>query len=498
MDSFWGNPPLVPTNPILNCFTRGLMGVPSLAAQTSVYGTYFIDFYTGYNSPNVSSQSWSRTTTTATVTSTGHKLRTGEQILVTVSSDTAAIVLGLKTVTATTVNAFTFTCLNAGGASGTLTFVNASGRVALQMNETTAETTSQFAIDSGTPAFTSAGTVYMPTVGQKATWTMLNYVTGHSGFIITDPVMGGGTITNHNLYYAIDINDGNGFSAFRNLYYQRTATGGTSGTNTHTVSSATGIAVNDYVFGTGIAPNAKVTNIVGTTITTDINNTATVSGTLRYNHLPFETPSGSLGFKLKIQIETVTTNVAAISSVYVMTKNTDTDRANQYPLEVVTVSATAKAAADSSLISGARVIMEADTGGSLPASASVTITRSGSVATVTHGSAHNMSNGMQVAIRFANQPEYNGVFTISNVTTLTYDYTVSGTPTTPATGSITASAIIMTGLTDGSGLLTSTFSYSGSNQPIKGVARKGTAAPYYKTALLSGTITSLRLLELKF
>lgn len=49
-----------------------------------------------------------------------------------------------------------------------------------------------------------------------------------------------------------------------------------------TVSSGTGIYVGMAVTGTGVAPNAFVTNVAGTTISLSIANTATVSGTLTF------------------------------------------------------------------------------------------------------------------------------------------------------------------------------------------------------------------------
>ena len=73
----------------------------------------------------------------------------------------------------------------------------------------------------------------------------------------------------------------------------------------------------------------------------------------------------------------------------------------------------------------------------LEASASVTsLTRSGSTATATVA-AHGFSNGDYILIVGANEAAYNGTFIISNVTTNTFDYTVTGTPATPATGTIT-------------------------------------------------------------
>jgi preprotein translocase subunit YajC len=44
------------------------------------------------------------------------------------------------------------------------------------------------------------------------------------------------------------------------------------------VTSATGVQIGDYVYGTGIGYKAKVTNIATNTITVDVANTGTVSG----------------------------------------------------------------------------------------------------------------------------------------------------------------------------------------------------------------------------
>ena len=76
-------------------------------------------------------------------------------------------------------------------------------------------------------------------------------------------------------------------------------------------------------------------------------------------------------------------------------------------------------------------------------SATVTITHSGTVATVTQV-AHGLSNGTRVTITGADQEEYNssdspdGYWEIFNVTTDTYDYTMESSPGVDATGTITA------------------------------------------------------------
>ena len=65
--------------------------------------------------------------------------------------------------------------------------------------------------------------------------------------------------------------------------------------------------------------------------------------------------------------------------------------------------------------------------------ASISITRASSTATATL-SAHGYNVGDKVVISGAAQAEYNGTQTIIAKTTNTFDFTVTGTPATPATG----------------------------------------------------------------
>jgi hypothetical protein len=67
------------------------------------------------------------------------------------------------------------------------------------------------------------------------------------------------------------------------IYNIATPTGtGTAGLYTVTVSSATGIVLQQYVSGTGIGSGAYVVAISGTTITLSVVNSGTVSGTLSF------------------------------------------------------------------------------------------------------------------------------------------------------------------------------------------------------------------------
>lgn len=68
---------------------------------------------------------------------------------------------------------------------------------------------------------------------------------------------------------------------------------------------------------------------------------------------------------------------------------------------------------------------------------SCTITRSGSVATVTLNG-HGFAAFQNITISGANQADYNGQFPITVIDANTFTFNVSGSPVTPATGTITA------------------------------------------------------------
>jgi len=72
------------------------------------------------------------------------------------------------------------------------------------------------------------------------------------------------------------------------------------------------------------------------------------------------------------------------------------------------------------------------------------ITRSGTTATVTTSADHNLQKGLSVIIAGANEGDYNGTFVVETVpTNTTFTYTVTGTPSTPATGTITSTACVV-------------------------------------------------------
>jgi hypothetical protein len=88
-----------------------------------------------------------------------------------------------------------------------------------------------------------------------------------------------GTITSGNKYLSAPNDFLSTYSLAIYTYASPTATG-TSGQFTIVVSSATDIAVGQYVTGSGIGTGALVTAIVGTIITLSVANSSTVGGTV--------------------------------------------------------------------------------------------------------------------------------------------------------------------------------------------------------------------------
>lgn len=152
----------------------------------------------------------------------------------------------------------------------------------------------------------------------------------------------------------------------------------------------------------------------------------------------------------------------------------------------VTLTVTCKGSSDLAAIEGAVVYIKAGPGGDLLSGAAVAITRSGAVATVTLVG-HGLTSGQQVEITGADQPEYNGMRTVTVVDADSFTYPVSGTPATPATGSPVVSRVVLYGLTDAGGQTSAQVGLF-NPQPVTGYGRKGSAAPYFKQAVIGQTL----------
>jgi len=142
-------------------------------------------------------------------------------------------------------------------------------------------------------------------------------------------------------------------------------------------------------------------------------------------------------------------------------------------------------------LNGARVLVRADAGGPRPHDVTVTITRSGTVATVTH-TAHGFVIGDKFELKgITDKTEDNVVQTIVTVPGVnSYTYTTTNSGSTSYTGTILSTAVFIDGVTAGAGTIADTRSFP-SSQPIAGFIRKATTSPRFKTFPLSGnTINS--------
>jgi hypothetical protein len=154
----------------------------------------------------------------------------------------------------------------------------------------------------------------------------------------------------------------------------------------------------------------------------------------------------------------------------------------------VTVSAKSVDATGANVAS-ARVFLRASSGtGPFPYQNTVTITNSGTTATIAHAS-HGLATNDKVVIDGASHWQNNGVFQITVPNTTHYTCTLPSAPGSDPTGSITSTFVALEGLTDTNGDISTSRVYS-SNQPVTGWIRKSTSSPYYKTAPISGTVTS--------
>lgn len=128
-------------------------------------------------------------------------------------------------------------------------------------------------------------------------------------------------------------------------------------------------------------------------------------------------------------------------------------------------------------ISGARVLVTASNNtGPMPFEEVVTIARSNTTASVAH-TGHGLISGKQVQIKGASQMDYNGVWTIQNVTTNAYDYLLPDTGAAALTINVNAPAGTFTRttgdyLTDGlrAGNTITTSGFGGGNDVVKVIA----------------------------
>jgi len=163
-------------------------------------------------------------------------------------------------------------------------------------------------------------------------------------------------------------------------------------------------------------------------------------------------------------------------------------------VEWVTSSRTVKVAVSSvsGPVTGANVMLLAADGGPFPYNDTVTITRSGTTATVAH-TGHGMATNDQVLISgITDKIADNIPHTITRTSDDAYTFTTTDSGSTSYTGTIKCTFIFLKGIAD-AGTNSNEISMSRSipsTQPVTGWARKSSGAPYYKQGIISGNVVS--------
>ena len=194
-------------------------------------------------------------------------------------------------------------------------------------------------------------------------------------------------------------------------------------------------------------------------------------------------------------LETVTINLIGCSSDVSFATSFRTDGANVSIVQnPVTFKVTVKNLDTGVVIPNARVMVPVTNGANFPYQASVTtITGAGTTATVTH-TGHGRATNDNILIAGASRDEYNGAYTITVTDANTYTYTTPATVSgSPAGGTITATMVLLNGLTDVDGVRTDSRTYS-AVQPVSGWVRRSTGDPgtgsLFRQAPVADTISN--------
>lgn len=135
-----------------------------------------------------------------------------------------------------------------------------------------------------------------------------------------------------------------------------------------------------------------------------------------------------------------------------------------------------------------RVFVKAkDATGPFPFEETVTISNSGTTATVAH-TGHGMATNDYVLIVGGDVPANEGVFQITVTGVDEYTYTMASTPGSSPTGTIKSTFVALYGISNASGIVTTSRVYS-ADQNITGWARNTIAgSPYYQEGVITGFV----------
>lgn len=144
--------------------------------------------------------------------------------------------------------------------------------------------------------------------------------------------------------------------------------------------------------------------------------------------------------------------------------------------------------ADGTKVNGARILLRvaASASGGFPYDVTVTITNSGTTATVSHTS-HGLVSTDKVQIKGASHYQNNGVFSITKINDNSYSYTMPSAPGSDPTGTIKATFVFLEGTCGADGELYMSKAI-GANQAVVGWARK--ASDLLKEGSIAGTVVT--------
>lgn len=360
VEKVWTDPWHVSAAPIIyskDSRFHGLLGQDGSQASQPLYGNYWSDYYYSSTVPAATSGvAWTRAAAVITVTSAAHGIFSSTQINVTATSSAGAMNLGVATVNSIDANTFSFTGLNAGATSGTLSFQPINGKVAVTAAIPTVASAGQSILTGNAGIASDTRQIALTAPGD--TWTVISpeKILGFTAFAISE--VSGITATTCLVTYSTD-NGATWHSLSRPL-----SCSGTSGASTITVPVGALIEAGDYVFGAGqVGYNARVLSVSGTTATLDTPNASTFSNqVLRFNHIQCEVISASTGFDLRVKFETIS-GAQALSTLSIPMYADAAALLVEYPLDPVTLTVTCLDASTGSPIQNAAVRMVASGGG---------------------------------------------------------------------------------------------------------------------------------------
>lgn len=140
-----------------------------------------------------------------------------------------------------------------------------AGRLGFFFNEPTAETAAQVTL-SGTAAFTSTGSIFLPAVNDSITLEWPHFVLGHTRFANSAVICTGGTTVSSRMNFYFSVDTGTGWSSWSSAYTNLT-TLGTDLYNLGAFSATTGIKLRIKIEANSASANNTINVFYVTTVT---------------------------------------------------------------------------------------------------------------------------------------------------------------------------------------------------------------------------------------